>query len=97
MLEYMTETEEKYQYGKISIFLFLCCIKLLFFVDTDCPLPDSYSPKYVEAAWYSWWEKQGFFRPEYAGNYMVSPSLLLLYLKCMLLVTRLCRLLLHEY
>nr|XP_020466527.1 valine--tRNA ligase [Monopterus albus] len=29
------------------------------------PLPDSYSPQYVEAAWYSWWEKQGFFKPEY--------------------------------
>ncbi|BES98723.1 Valyl-tRNA synthetase [Nesidiocoris tenuis] len=29
------------------------------------PLPDSYSPKYVEAAWYPWWEKQGFFKPEY--------------------------------
>lgn len=28
-------------------------------------LPDAYSPKYVEAAWYSWWEKQGFFKPEY--------------------------------
>ena len=33
--------------------------------DTTCPLPDAYSPKYVEAAWYSWWEKQGFFKPEY--------------------------------
>lgn len=29
------------------------------------PLPDSYSPKYVEAAWYGWWEKSGFFKPEY--------------------------------
>lgn len=28
-------------------------------------LPDAYSPKYVEAAWYGWWEKQGFFKPEY--------------------------------
>eukprot|EP00088_Acartia_fossae_P071292 TRINITY_DN975_c0_g1_i12.p1 TRINITY_DN975_c0_g1~~TRINITY_DN975_c0_g1_i12.p1 ORF type:complete len:1148 (-),score=390.12 TRINITY_DN975_c0_g1_i12:331-3774(-) len=33
--------------------------------DTKCPLPDAYSPKYVEAAWYSWWEKSGFFKPEY--------------------------------
>lgn len=35
-------------------------------------LPDAYSPKYVEAAWYSWWEKQGFFKPEYGvshGNF----------------------------
>lgn len=32
---------------------------------TSNPLPNSYSPKYVEAAWYSWWEKSGFFKPEY--------------------------------
>lgn len=31
-------------------------------------MPDSYSPKYVEAAWYSWWEKEGFFKPEYGVN-----------------------------
>ncbi|XP_068610674.1 valine--tRNA ligase [Brachionichthys hirsutus] len=33
--------------------------------DVTSPLPDSYSPQYVEAAWYSWWEKEGFFKPEY--------------------------------
>lgn len=33
--------------------------------DVTCPMPDAYSPKYVEAAWYAWWEKQGFFKPEY--------------------------------
>lgn len=33
--------------------------------DTLGALPDAYSPKYVEAAWYSWWEKQGFFKPDY--------------------------------
>jgi valyl-tRNA synthetase len=27
--------------------------------DLSQPLPDAYSPAYVEAAWYSWWEKQG--------------------------------------
>uniref|UniRef100_A0A8V5GZV4 Valine--tRNA ligase, mitochondrial n=1 Tax=Melopsittacus undulatus TaxID=13146 RepID=A0A8V5GZV4_MELUD len=30
---------------------------------TGVPLPPSYSPRYVEAAWYSWWEQQGFFTP----------------------------------
>ncbi|XP_012257189.2 valine--tRNA ligase isoform X2 [Athalia rosae] len=33
--------------------------------DVGCPMPDAYSPRFVEAAWYSWWEKQGFFKPEY--------------------------------
>ncbi|XP_041480879.1 valine--tRNA ligase-like isoform X2 [Lytechinus variegatus] len=36
--------------------------------DVSGALPDSYSPAYVEAAWYSWWEKQGFFKPEYGGR-----------------------------
>lgn len=30
-------------------------------------LPDSYHPKYVESAWYDWWEKEGYFKP-YAGD-----------------------------
>ncbi|XP_043940397.1 valine--tRNA ligase, mitochondrial [Protopterus annectens] len=33
--------------------------------DTSMPLPQSYSPHYVEACWYSWWQKQGFFKPEW--------------------------------
>ncbi|XP_067865092.1 valine--tRNA ligase, mitochondrial [Heterodontus francisci] len=33
--------------------------------DISAPLPDWYSPQYVEAAWYPWWEQQGFFKPEY--------------------------------
>lgn len=33
--------------------------------DIQAQLPDAYSPKYVEAAWYNWWENQGFFTPEY--------------------------------
>ncbi|KAK3588285.1 hypothetical protein CHS0354_009300 [Potamilus streckersoni] len=33
--------------------------------DICCPLPSAYSPQYVEAAWYGWWVKQGYFSPEY--------------------------------
>ncbi|CAF3823052.1 unnamed protein product [Rotaria sp. Silwood1] len=33
--------------------------------DIHCQLPKNYSPKYVETGWYAWWEKEGFFRPEY--------------------------------
>lgn len=36
--------------------------------DLSGPMPDSYSPQYVEAAWYSWWEKSGFFKPSYGRN-----------------------------
>jgi valyl-tRNA synthetase len=32
---------------------------------TACALPDTYSPTYVETAWYDWWEKEGYFTPEY--------------------------------
>uniref|UniRef100_A0A8C7CE06 valine--tRNA ligase n=1 Tax=Oncorhynchus kisutch TaxID=8019 RepID=A0A8C7CE06_ONCKI len=47
--------------------------------DVLSPLPDSYSPQYVEAAWYSWWEKQGYFKPEY-GVRLVSVSRIPLHL-----------------
>ncbi|XP_074786583.1 valine--tRNA ligase, mitochondrial isoform X2 [Athene noctua] len=30
---------------------------------TGVPLPPTYSPRYVEAAWYSWWERLGVFTP----------------------------------
>lgn len=33
--------------------------------DVSDAMPAAYSPTYVEAAWYSWWEEQGFFKPEY--------------------------------
>lgn len=36
--------------------------------DITCTLPDAYSPSYVESSWYSWWEKKGFFKPEYGRN-----------------------------
>lgn len=39
-------------------------------------MPDSYSPQYVEAAWYPWWERQGFFKPEYgvSGRFCLGPE-----------------------
>ncbi|CAG0894558.1 unnamed protein product, partial [Cyprideis torosa] len=40
---------------------------------TDGPLPDAYDPKYVECVWYPWWEKQGFFKPEY-GRDLSQPN-----------------------
>lgn len=32
--------------------------------DTSGEMPTSYDPEAVEAAWYDWWEKEGFFQPE---------------------------------
>lgn len=31
-------------------------------------MAEAYNPKAVEAAWYAWWEKSGFFKPEYFDN-----------------------------
>ncbi|CAK1551322.1 unnamed protein product [Leptosia nina] len=42
--------------------------------DINGPMPDAYSPKYVEAAWYAWWEKQGFFKPEYGRKSVLEPN-----------------------
>ncbi|TNN08963.1 Valine--tRNA ligase [Schistosoma japonicum] len=33
--------------------------------DITGEMPESYSPKYVEAVWYEWWERNGFFKPEF--------------------------------
>lgn len=40
--------------------------------DLTGEFPDSYSPQYVEAAWYSWWEKEGFFTPEYGVSHIIN-------------------------
>lgn len=42
--------------------------------NVSCPMPDSYSPAYVEAAWYSWWEKEGFFKPEYGKKNVLEDN-----------------------
>ncbi|KAH9579671.1 Valine--tRNA ligase, variant 3 [Schistosoma haematobium] len=33
--------------------------------DMTGEMPESYSPKYVEATWYEWWERSGLFKPEF--------------------------------
>ncbi|XP_061475249.1 valine--tRNA ligase [Rhineura floridana] len=38
------------------------------------PMPDSYSPQFVEAAWYQWWESQGFFKPQYGRCSVSEPN-----------------------
>ncbi|VVC90862.1 unnamed protein product [Leptidea sinapis] len=42
--------------------------------DLTGQMPDAYSPKYVEAAWYEWWEKEGFFKPEYGRKSILDPN-----------------------
>lgn len=32
--------------------------------DTQMSMPKGYLPKFVEAAWYEWWDKCGFFAPD---------------------------------
>ncbi|KAJ3336546.1 hypothetical protein HDU93_002610 [Gonapodya sp. JEL0774] len=32
--------------------------------DLSAPMASSYNPKAVEAAWYSWWEESGYFKPQ---------------------------------
>ena len=32
------------------------------------PMAKAYNPSNVEAAWYEWWEKEGFFKPELGSN-----------------------------
>ncbi|KAI8051238.1 hypothetical protein BDF22DRAFT_692694 [Syncephalis plumigaleata] len=42
--------------------------------DTTRPLAASYNPKTVEAAWYAWWEKQGYFEPQMTSDGKPRPE-----------------------
>ncbi|CAD5228298.1 unnamed protein product [Bursaphelenchus okinawaensis] len=42
--------------------------------DVSSEFPSAYSPKYVETAWYEWWEKEGIFRPEYGQKDLTKPN-----------------------
>ena len=44
--------------------------------DVSDPLPDKYSAPYVEAAWYPWWQKKGFFKPEYTVGRIQSDKIM---------------------
>ena len=37
---------------------------MLEFLEMTTPMAAAYNPKAVEEGWYSWWEEQGFFKPE---------------------------------
>uniref|UniRef100_A0A8C4WJL3 Valine--tRNA ligase n=1 Tax=Gopherus evgoodei TaxID=1825980 RepID=A0A8C4WJL3_9SAUR len=50
--------------------------------DVTGPMPDAYSPQYVEAAWYPWWESQGFFKPEYGRQCVSEPNPKGLFMMC---------------
>jgi valyl-tRNA synthetase len=47
---------------------------ILFYLSADLsgPMPNSYQPQGVEAAWYAWWEKSGFFQPVLNSDGSVS-------------------------
>jgi len=36
--------------------------------DTSDPIADKYDPPRVEAAWYAWWQKQGYMKPEFTSS-----------------------------
>lgn len=38
------------------------------------PYFKAYNPIAIESAWYSWWEKEGFFKPEFTENGKVKPA-----------------------
>lgn len=40
----------------------------------DDPQYKAYNPVAVESAWYSWWEKEGYFKPEFTADGEVKPE-----------------------
>ena len=43
---------------KMVYHIILLIFIIKFLADVSGTMPASYNPKYVEAAWYSWWEKE---------------------------------------
>lgn len=56
---------------KDTVFEYVANTKIGEKKDTSDEMPAAYSPRYVETAWYDWWEKEGFFRPEYGRDLRV--------------------------
>lgn len=42
--------------------------------DMSQPMANGYDPIQVEAGWYAWWEKSGFFKPECHGDFTNRPK-----------------------
>ncbi|ODQ51028.1 hypothetical protein SAICODRAFT_60694 [Saitoella complicata NRRL Y-17804] len=42
--------------------------------DLELPALKNYDPQVVESAWYSWWEKSGFFEPEFGPDGKPKPE-----------------------
>ncbi|EMD35801.1 hypothetical protein CERSUDRAFT_84897 [Gelatoporia subvermispora B] len=42
--------------------------------DLSQPMASGYNPIAVEAAWYEWWEAQGFFRPQFTPEGEIKPE-----------------------
>ena len=40
----------------------------------DDPAYKAYNPTVVESSWYSWWEKEGFFEPEFGPDGNPKPE-----------------------
>ncbi|KAI1003096.1 Valine--tRNA ligase [Podosphaera aphanis] len=40
----------------------------------DDPYYKAYNPTAVESAWYAWWEKEGYFKPEFTSDGKVKPE-----------------------
>ncbi|KAK7031713.1 tRNA synthetases class I-domain-containing protein [Favolaschia claudopus] len=42
--------------------------------DLTEPMAAGYNPIAVESAWYDWWEKEGFFKPQFTSDGKVKPE-----------------------
>lgn len=49
-------------------------IILLVLKSLEDPAYKAYNPTVVESAWYSWWEKEGFFEPELTADGKPKPE-----------------------
>lgn len=43
-------------------------------LDMSEPMANAYDPRAVESAWYDWWMKEGYFKPELTEDGEIKPE-----------------------
>lgn len=52
----------------------ICVEAAQHYSDLSEPMAAGYNPIAVESAWYDWWQKEGFFAPQFTPDGKVKPE-----------------------
>lgn len=53
---------------RYDLIKFNCEVTCNFFLDVSVPLPNKFSPQFIEKYWYQWWVKNNFMTPRKSAS-----------------------------